>query len=1769
MSKENMKILINGYLDVQNTTNIINKQLRQIEKNLKLKLGIDNKQLANLVRDVEKIQSKLNGKVSPISDKDTKQAKVFVDSIEKAVEQYGKLGQVKISQKINPNTKEIEAFTLAVTQADGKLKELQFTQSKLKGIHGVGNFALTGESLKDSTASIRERQLQQEQQINRQIEQQNQKLKHQLEMYKQEANLKAKNLMNANKGNKNFDEASVRNWLNSVNALNTSTPQVSQQMDRLRMQFRSISSDAQASSNQMRNFGSTMENAFSRMPIYMAASAALFAPFVALNKLIDTLYILDERLVTIDKVTENISLAEIFDNATQSAFKFGRTIDGALETLGEIVKLGYSAKEAGILSNNSLLMATVGEMADIDSANYLVAITRQYKLEVQETSKVVDAFNELSNKSGATVKGLAEGLSKSSAGAAQAGVSFHDLNGMMATTIETLKISGNEAGTFYKTLFNRYLRERTQTALNEIGIQTKNMNGELRSATDVLQELGKKWSQLDSQQKNAIASQLGGGWHINKVTSLIENQARAYENAQFSLNSYNSAQKELETYQEGLRFKTNNMIASFQELAMTIGETGARDGIVKFLETVTSMTKGFTDLTEATDGWNIKLPVLIGLVYGGVKAFGALKLAITGVRASLGIFSVGLVAVETLASMFIKSAKSASLNTEALSDLAKKTSDQAFEVQKLVKEYNQLEPQAKNNTEKQNQLHAILNEIHKLAPHLVESTGQYGEALTLNKEKADLYIESLKTMTQEQLTLAQSANSIEISTVNVEIDKEKEKLSKLEKSVKDSFERMQEYQNKYNVKGLQDAEEEYNKRRVELANKASEAIDKGNKELANRMTVQLTTMLSEYAEYVKIMEDKNGKLEDYSDQISKIQELENKKQGIEERSKALEEMASKTEKGTLANSQNADSLTKLNDGIYESIDGMDDLSNSMENVEGNADKLQKQYDNAISNISSLNGVINELNDGHKVSADSIAFLMERYDHLLPLLGDETALRKAIQEEILNEEKIAKQAILNKMAYSEQFYNSVLTANADFVNQFKSHYGIDLQNFKNLASAKMAVDDALRKSLSEAWTAYSTQVTNVVSAAKLAMGSIGMMSGSTLMGLNFANMTADAYKYMKASQSFQGIFMDSISAGTSEIGKVGLSDPKKSKDKSGSDKKVEKYLSDEYAKVLDNLNLKLEQSRARQKAYNETSAEYRKELDTQISLHNEINKLTNNEIARLEKKNKSLSSTLKSMGDFNKLSNKQKEKYNEIAKEIDNNSQAINKLKTDTLSFTETIQGLSYEKVNSSAKKFTETIEELDYQLSLSRSKQSLYEEGSAEWRREVEHQNKLLEDKVRVTLDYRATLQKLLNEENLSIEAKKELSKTIDDLTLSYYDLKNGIKNNIDALNKQLINSLTKIKDEFLNGLKEASNKTIKYLEDAIKATEEYYNPLIQRQKEYLDQLEEQIEKEDRIKKLREINEEIAKVKADKRFEFITEDGQKILTYDKAKVNELEKQHDEMLKQYEREDVKKAIRDEIDRLEKAKNDKIEQLRQEIELTKQKYDEQIALEEKRWNDLIEKASNGTLKFDEFMNDWYDSSLSGLFNYVSELESQFEIIKSIFNSLSSMSVDMSSSSGSSKSNPFGMSDSDFNKYVQNKANWESGVNKSQSAAENAALRDKYGIEKDTYSYNDLKKYHDGGIVDGSTSKMPQLLNALLNTELKQGETFTKSLIGEIQVPPKHFPNILNNVRMLANSITPQMPTIKSGDTFNLHNVTIQANDPNQLLDGLRFAVMSNRP
>ncbi|MGN7942859.1 phage tail tape measure protein [Metabacillus sp. 22489] len=1210
----NLQIIINGILDQKETERIINRQLETIGKNLKVSIGLNSDELSKVSQDIQKIKKQIDGnKVKLVSNKDVLKSKEFYTNIEKAVEKYSQLGTVNINKTFNPATKELEKFVLKLEKANGQSERLTFELAKLKNIEGINGFVLTGKNVVDNTAAIREKQLQAEQKINKEIDNQNEKVRHQLEMFKEQSKLNSNNFLNKYKSES--DNTGLRDWMKSVESLNESTPNLNHQMDKLRLQFKNIEAETKKSTAQVNNFGTAFENAFSRMPIYIAASAAIFFPIQTAQKFFDTLVEIDSQLTSIKKVMDDGSnISTILDQATESAQKFGRTISGALSAYEIFFKMGFDSIDSNILANSAMLLSTVGEMEDADAANSLVAAIRQYGMEVSDASKIVDVYNEISNNAGTTSEDLANAVAKAGSSANNAGVNFETLSAYASTVTESLKISGQEAGNFFKTFFTRIIRDDTRSQLEEIGVATTDVNGEFLQADKIIESLAAKWSSLSTEQRNSLGQALGGVYHINKVNTLLSNQSRTVESLEAAYNSYNSGQKELETFQESMQYKINQMTASFEGLAIAIGQNGAQDGITKIIELITFMTQGFTQLTEATDGWNIKLPILIGLVWGGVKAFGALKIALTGVKSSFGIFSVGLIAIETLASAFMGSASAADINTKALQENAQKTSDQADELERLVAKYNELSPQAQNSTEKQEELQGVLQQIQKIAPHLIESTGKYGDVLTLNKEKTDNYIASLREMTNEQLKQAQTANNIELSNVNVDIDKAKKELENMDSSVKDIMSQIEDYQFKFDVSGITDAEKEYIKRIDNMTKKADEALKKGDSALAGKISQDIQEASVEYRNYMQLMNNNGDELAKYTEKFSELQELEGKKDGIEQRSQALSDMINGTKSSTEANNENATSLqnaesalSSYGDEATETITAQDELNKRIQEAKDNFTELSsivlelvnaKQYDqsvtvatvdayNALANeVEPLNSLLEKMAEGKEISAAEAMKLIQQEEDLADAIDFSSGQIK-INEKAVIDLRDSKVASYNVMIEAQ---NKELNAQKKALLAKLKLNETEIAGIKTVAQARYEANKQLNE-----------EITNEDPLAGYLHSSQYMASHPVI-----EKSMGDLSKILEAQESLARL-TEMASSGLTQVG-TSMEDLSTSTDKANKETEKSVYVSDKYRLRLEQINVLMSQLNATKSRYAQHSRQYRNALEREIKLLKEQSKV---------------------------------------------------------------------------------------------------------------------------------------------------------------------------------------------------------------------------------------------------------------------------------------------------------------------------------------------------------------------------------------------------------------------------------------------------------------------------------------------------------------------------------------------------------------------------------
>jgi chromosome segregation ATPase len=256
-----------------------------------------------------------------------------------------------------------------------------------------------------------------------------------------------------------------------------------------------------------------------------------------------------------------------------------------------------------------------------------------------------------------------------------------------------------------------------------------------------------------------------------------------------------------------------------------------------------------------------------------------------------------------------------------------------------------------------------------------------------------------------------------------------------------------------------------------------------------------------------------------------------------------------------------------------------------------------------------------------------------------------------------------------------------------------------------------------------------------------------------------------------------------------------------------------------------------------------------------------------------------------------------EQKDQMNNEIINRMTEINNLQ---ISINDSLEKIVQSKIDEVIDKYSASIDNLDNSLKQSQLTQDHYNEGSKEWTAEANKQVSIMKQKIAQNQAEISSLQKLLQTEKLSTQQKDDLNKKIQELTTTQLEYLNAI----DSTNDQIMKNA---------------------LDQKVADINKQYDAAIDKLQKQLDLLNQQEKAEERIKQLKEIQAEIDKAKSDTRFEYIDANGKVTLTYDKAKVAELEQQKKDLQTDWAKQDQKDALQKQIDDLNAQRDKYIQQM----------------------------------------------------------------------------------------------------------------------------------------------------------------------------------------------------------------------------------------------------
>lgn len=355
------------------------------------------------------------------------------------------------------------------------------------------------------------------------------------------------------------------------------------------------------------------KRAFKQFSIY---ALALKSVKKAVREAVSTIKELDSSLTEQAMVTGKTrkQTYELLSTYQDLAKQTGATTKEISELATQFIRQGKTTKEALVLTTAAMDAAKVAGISSSDSINYLTTALNGFQLSANDAMKVSDKFAAVSANAATSYDEIATALSKVASQANLAGMSIDYTTALLAKGLETTREAPETMGTALKTIIAR-MREisdygetlsgdtdinNVESQLAYVGIALRDANGELRSTEEVLDELGRKWDTLNSNQQAAVAKALAGTRQQSRLIAMMTDYERVVELQQISERSSGATLSQMSTYLEGMNAALNKVNVSYEKLITALTNSDVIIGVVNAVGEVLNTFASFADNTAVT-----------------------------------------------------------------------------------------------------------------------------------------------------------------------------------------------------------------------------------------------------------------------------------------------------------------------------------------------------------------------------------------------------------------------------------------------------------------------------------------------------------------------------------------------------------------------------------------------------------------------------------------------------------------------------------------------------------------------------------------------------------------------------------------------------------------------------------------------------------------------------------------------------------------------------------------------------------------------------------------------------------------------------------------------------------------------------------------------------------------------------------------------------------------------------------------------------------------
>lgn len=346
--------------------------------------------------------------------------------------------------------------------------------------------------------------------------------------------------------------------------------------------------------------------------------------------------------------------SQMFDLANEFGRSFGETADVTLR----FAQAGYDMQDSLSMTRDALLAVNTAELDSEQTTQSLIGILNQWGYSADDLITIIDKLNYTADNNAITTQDLVDSLLKASSVAKTAGMSFDDTVGILTSMKVASGAAGKEVGNAFKSILSYIQRPDSLKLFDSMGIKiyADEATGALNPMMDILEQMSEKWNLGAEAQNNMIdtlvqsgdaaqmmseewaiasdsveeyaqyqqaaaeatdlsntaearaqANAAAGVYRRNYYISLMENFSEAVRVSDDLINAEGHSMQENGRYMETLTAKTEQLVSSLTELAVTAADAGLMDFAKECVDTATAFTQWNTESKNL-------LPILTTLV---------------------------------------------------------------------------------------------------------------------------------------------------------------------------------------------------------------------------------------------------------------------------------------------------------------------------------------------------------------------------------------------------------------------------------------------------------------------------------------------------------------------------------------------------------------------------------------------------------------------------------------------------------------------------------------------------------------------------------------------------------------------------------------------------------------------------------------------------------------------------------------------------------------------------------------------------------------------------------------------------------------------------------------------------------------------------------------------------------------------------------------------------------------------------------------------------